>query len=43
MGRAERSTAGKLDVVVEVIALVDGVAGTPVADVAASVVTVLPA
>jgi hypothetical protein len=38
MGRAERSTAGKLDVVGVVVAVVDDVAGLPVADVAASVV-----
>jgi hypothetical protein len=43
MGRAERSTAGKLDVVVLVVAVVDGVAGLPVADVVASVVAGLPA
>jgi hypothetical protein len=41
MGRAERSTAGKLDVVV--VAVVDGVADLPVAAVAASIVVGLPA
>ena len=43
MGRAERSTSGKLDVVVVVMAVVDGVARVPVADVAASVVAGLQA
>jgi hypothetical protein len=43
MGRAERSTAGKLEVVGVVAAVVDGVAGLPVADVAASVVAGPPA
>jgi hypothetical protein len=43
MGRAERSTAGKLDVVVVDVTVVDGVAGLPVADVAASVVAGVPA
>jgi hypothetical protein len=43
MGRAERSTAAKLDVVVVAVAVVDGVAALPVADVAASVVAGLPA
>jgi hypothetical protein len=43
MGRAARSTAGELDVVVVVVAVVDGVSCLPVADVAASVVSGLPA
>jgi len=44
MGRAERSTGGKLDVVGVVVAVVDTVARSPVADVAAaSVVAGLPA
>lgn len=37
MGRTERSTSGKPDVVVVVAAVTDGVVGVPVADVAASV------
>ncbi|HEX9643794.1 MAG TPA: hypothetical protein VGC11_07340 [Acidimicrobiia bacterium] len=42
MGRAARSTAGKLDVVDVVVTVVDGVAGLPVAEVGASVVAELP-
>jgi hypothetical protein len=43
MGRAERSTAGKRDVVVVVVAVVEWVADLPVADVSALVVAGLPA
>jgi hypothetical protein len=43
MGRAERSTAGKLDVALVVVVLVDGVAGREGADVTASMVAPPPA
>jgi hypothetical protein len=43
MGRAARSTAGKLDVVVVLVAVVGCVSVPPVAEVTASVVAGLPA
>jgi hypothetical protein len=43
MGRAARSTAGKLDVALVIVAVGDFVVRVPAGDVAASVVAGLPA